>query len=83
LEPVRTIDGVSGLVVDGTTLLVDVEGPAMTEVLWALESQGIEILDFSTHEASLEDVFATVTGSTSRPDARQTPVTGPDNWVIR
>jgi len=83
LERVRTIDGVSGLVVDGTSLLVDVEGPAMTEVLWALESQGIEILGFSTHEASLEDVFATVTGSNNRPEESQTPVTGPDNWVIR
>ena len=83
LEPVRTIDGVSGLVVDGTSVLVDVEGPAMTDVLWTLESQGIEILGFSTHEASLEDVFATVTGSNSRPDESQAPVTGPDNWVIR
>lgn len=83
LESVRNIDGVSDLVVDGTSVLVDVEGSAMSDVLWALESKGIEILGFSTHEASLEDVFAIVTGSTSMPKERQTPATGADNWVVR
>lgn len=83
LEAVRMIDGVSGLVAEGAALKVDVEGPAMTDVLWALESQGVEILSFSTHEASLEDVFATVTGATARSGEGDPPVTGVENWVIR
>ncbi|ARS89659.1 ABC transporter ATP-binding protein [Natrarchaeobaculum aegyptiacum] len=59
LATVRSLPDVSGVSLEGTnpaTLIVQVDG-SKTAVLGALEEEGVEVTDFSTREASLEDVF--------------------------
>jgi ABC-2 type transport system ATP-binding protein len=68
LDAVRAVDGVSSASTDGTTLTVGVSDAAKTEVLAAIEDAGATVEDFSTEEASLEDLFATYT-----EDAREEP----------
>ncbi|WP_049922286.1 ABC transporter ATP-binding protein [Halopiger djelfimassiliensis] len=66
IQAVRSLPDVdSATVEDGTspTLVVQVDG-SKTAVLSALEDRGIEVQDFSTTEASLEDVFQTYTTGT-------------------
>ena len=63
LQAVRSLPDVTTAVVEGPdppTLVVEVEG-SKTAVLSALEDHGIEVRDFSTREASLEDVFQSYT----------------------
>jgi ABC-2 type transport system ATP-binding protein len=68
LDAVRAVDGVSSASTDGTTLTVGVSDAAKTEVLAAIEDAGATVEDFSTEEASLEDLFASYT-----EDAREEP----------
>ena len=69
LEAVRTIEDVTDIQVDegraDPTVVVRCNG-SKTAVLSALESNGLEVTDFATEEASLEDVFQAYTteGST-------------------
>ncbi|MDF9747214.1 ABC transporter ATP-binding protein [Natrinema salsiterrestre] len=66
LQAVRSLPDVgSATVEDGTppTLIVDVDG-SKTAVLSTLEDRGIEVQDFSTSEASLDDVFRSYTTET-------------------
>ena len=69
LEAVRTIEDVTDVQVDegraDPTVVVRCNG-SKTAVLSALESNGLEVTDFATEEASLEDVFQAYTteGST-------------------
>ncbi|WP_226004661.1 ABC transporter ATP-binding protein [Natrinema salinisoli] len=66
LQAVRSLPDVgSATVEDGTppTLIVDVDG-SKTTVLSTLEDRGIEVQDFSTSEASLDDVFRSYTTET-------------------
>ncbi|AGB30110.1 ABC transporter-related protein [Natrinema pellirubrum DSM 15624] len=63
LQAVRSLPDVSDATVEGReppTVVVTVDG-SKTAVLSALEDRGIEIRDFETTEASLEDVFQSYT----------------------
>ncbi|QLK24402.1 ABC transporter ATP-binding protein [Natrinema zhouii] len=63
LQAVRSLPDVSSASVQGQnppTIVVAVDG-SKTAVLSALEDRGIEIQDFETTEASLEDVFQSYT----------------------
>ncbi|WP_122090792.1 ABC transporter ATP-binding protein [Halalkalicoccus subterraneus] len=61
VDRVRALDGVSGVEQDGSVLRVGVESGSKTAVLSALESEGAEVRDFETEEASLEDLFRAYT----------------------
>ena len=66
LQAVRSLPDVSDAVVEGEsppTLVVQVSG-SKTAVLGELEDRGIEVQDFTTREASLEDVFQSYTTGT-------------------
>jgi len=58
---VAAVDGVSSVATDGTTLTVALADDAKTAVLDAIESSGATVRNFSTEEASLEDLFAAYT----------------------
>ncbi|EMA34595.1 ABC transporter [Halobiforma lacisalsi AJ5] len=67
LDAVRALEDVSNAAVESgdrneaePTLVVSVDG-SKTAVLGELEDRGIEVHDFSTQEASLEDVFQSYT----------------------
>ncbi|MXV62643.1 ATP-binding cassette domain-containing protein [Natronorubrum sp. JWXQ-INN-674] len=61
LQAVRSLPDVSDATTeDETTLVVQVDG-SKTAVLSELEDRGIEVRDFTTREASLEDVFQSYT----------------------
>ncbi len=61
LREVRSLEGVSGVEADGTSLRVAVENGSKTAVLDTLESAGAPVADFETEQASLEDLFRTYT----------------------
>jgi ABC-2 type transport system ATP-binding protein len=58
---VRTLGGVSGVTTDEKRLTVDCADDAKTTVLSTLEDNGAPVCDFSTTDASLEEVFASYT----------------------
>jgi ABC-2 type transport system ATP-binding protein len=60
-EAARSVDAVSAVSVreDGLTIACDAD--AKMPVLNAIEDAGVEVADFATREASLEDVFAAYT----------------------
>ena len=60
IEAVRDLGGVSNVRADGTALKMQTEG-SKTDVLDAIESTGVEVRDFATEEASLEELFAAYT----------------------
>ncbi|UIP00096.1 ABC transporter ATP-binding protein [Halobaculum sp. CBA1158] len=79
LEGVRALSGVSSAATDGGTVTVSCESDAKTEVIGALEDAGVTVKDFSTEEASLEDLFLTYAGDgeaveTTDADAANTEV---------
>ncbi|WP_224270630.1 ABC transporter ATP-binding protein [Haloprofundus salinisoli] len=61
LDAVRALDGVSGATTDGGTVTVSCDSGAKTEVIAALEDQGVTVRDFETQSASLEDLFLSYT----------------------
>ncbi len=61
LDAVRVVDGVASVSADGSALTVAVSDGSKTAVLGALEDEGVSVQDFSTQEASLEDLFAAYT----------------------
>jgi ABC-2 type transport system ATP-binding protein len=61
LEAVESVDGVSEVRVESTGLTVACEGDVKMAVLDALEFAGATVEDFSTREASLDDLFAAYT----------------------
>ncbi|ELZ21508.1 ABC transporter [Haloterrigena salina JCM 13891] len=66
LQVVRSLPDVSDATVEGRNppvLVVQVQG-SKTAVLGELEDRGIEVKDFTTREASLEDVFQSYTTGT-------------------
>ncbi|UWG52185.1 ABC-type multidrug transport system, ATPase component [Halalkaliarchaeum sp. AArc-CO] len=76
---IRDLEGVSAVELDGDTLTVSCRGDAKTAVLSTLEEQGIDVDDFTTREASLEDLFLAYTegeagDSDGSPQAAETPV---------
>ena len=61
LTAVQNVPGVTEVTTDGDTLTVRTESAAKTDVLDAVERTGADVVDFSTEEASLDDVFAAYT----------------------
>ncbi|MFB6228009.1 MAG: ABC transporter ATP-binding protein [Halobacteriales archaeon] len=60
IEAVRGLGGVSNVRADGDALKMQTEG-SKTDALDAIESTGVEVRDFATEEASLEELFAAYT----------------------
>ncbi|WP_137286506.1 ABC transporter ATP-binding protein [Halorussus salinisoli] len=58
---VAALDGVSEVTRSGDTLQVSCESGAKTTVLTTLEEAGVDVQDFETEEASLEDLFMAYT----------------------
>ena len=65
LTTVRAVEGVSEVRTESTGLTVACEGDVKMAVLDALESADANVVDFSTREASLEDLFAAYTEGTA------------------
>ncbi len=61
LQPVRELVGVSGATTEGGRVTVSCKDDVKTKVISALESEGVTVKDFQTHEASLEDLFLAYT----------------------
>jgi ABC-2 type transport system ATP-binding protein len=63
-EAVTALDGVRSVSVDDAadSLTVSCGGDAKMAVIDELESQGLDVTDFETREASLEDLFLSYTG---------------------
>ncbi|WP_440988487.1 ATP-binding cassette domain-containing protein [Haloarchaeobius baliensis] len=57
LAAAEAVDGVQNVAVDGATLTISCAGNVKMDVLDAIESAGHEVVDFSTEETSLEDLF--------------------------
>lgn len=67
LETIRSIDGVeTAVVVDGPNIEVTCTNDAKMDVLIALQRADIDVVNFRTEEASLEDMFVEYT-RTTRP----------------
>jgi ABC-2 type transport system ATP-binding protein len=60
IEAARGVEGVSDVRADGDAIVVKTDG-SKTAVLEAIESAGVEVSDFATEEASLEELFAAYT----------------------
>ncbi|MUV90855.1 ATP-binding cassette domain-containing protein [Halapricum sp. CBA1109] len=66
-EMVRTVPGVDTVTVrDGQVLAVTCRNDAKMEVIVELHEAGIDVLNFRTEEASLEDMFVEYTGGGRR-----------------
>jgi len=61
VEEVRTVPGVSEVVSNGSRLTVTSDGDSKTAVLNTLDETGASVQDFTTEEASLEELFAAYT----------------------
>ena len=66
LEAVESVDGVSEVSAEGTTLVVACEDRAKTRVLRTIEEYGVTVEDFATDESSLEDLFVAYTEGDAR-----------------
>jgi ABC-2 type transport system ATP-binding protein len=65
-DAVRGLDAVSSVTTDDDQVVVNLDGEAKMEVLNAIEDEGIEVENFETREASLEDLFAAYTEEDAR-----------------
>jgi len=61
VEDVRGLTGVSEVTANGMSLQVQCDSEAKTTVLNTLEASGAPVQDFTTEEASLEELFAAYT----------------------
>ena len=61
LSAVESVDGVSEVEAEGTTLVVSVADEAKTTVLRTIEDHDVTVEDFETDESSLEDLFVAYT----------------------
>ena len=67
LERVETVEGVDSAWLDEErTIAVTCPPDAKMDVLVALDDEGVDVLDFSTEEPSLEDLFVEYTGEAGR-----------------
>ena len=57
----KSLDGVSGVTIEGTTLRINCEDGVKMDVVSELEAAGADVSDFSTEEAPLEDLFVAYT----------------------
>jgi ABC-2 type transport system ATP-binding protein len=60
-DAVRGLDAVSSVTTDDDQVVVNLDGEAKMGVLNAIEDEGIDVENFETREASLEDLFAAYT----------------------
>ncbi|RBI63348.1 ABC transporter ATP-binding protein [halophilic archaeon] len=67
IDEIRSLDGVSGVTREADVLLVDCEASAKTAVIATLENAGVDVRDFDTREASLEDLFVAYTENQEVP----------------
>ncbi|QSG07380.1 ABC transporter ATP-binding protein [Halapricum desulfuricans] len=77
---IEMLEGVHSVTATGTTVTVRIEDGSKTAILDVLESAGAEVLDFSTAETSLEELFAQFTTEPRREaaDAMQDTAVQPD-----
>jgi len=61
VDAARDVPGVAEVSADGDRLTVRADSAAKTDVLDAVEATGADVRDFSTEQASLDDVFAAYT----------------------
>jgi ABC-2 type transport system ATP-binding protein len=61
VDAVQSVEGVTGVTVNGDSLSVSCDSDAKTAVLTALESTGVSVENFETESASLEDLFLAYT----------------------
>jgi ABC-2 type transport system ATP-binding protein len=57
----RDVPGVSQVTANENSLVVDIQDASKTEVLSAVENTGVQVRDFTTEKASLEELFAAFT----------------------
>ena len=74
LESVRALDGVDRAETDGGTVTVECDPAAKTAVVGALEDVGVTVQDFTTDDASLEDLFLHYAGDEDGEPAAATEV---------
>ncbi|MGM0605015.1 MAG: ABC transporter ATP-binding protein, partial [Halobacteriota archaeon] len=65
LDTVRGVSGVRTVTRDGDTLSVGLTREAKLSTLRTIDDAGYDVVDFSTDESSLEDLFAAFTASDS------------------
>jgi len=66
IEKVRAVPGVSDVAANGTRLTVTSDGDAKTAVLNTLEETSASVQDFTTEQASLEELFVAYTEGEAR-----------------
>jgi len=66
---VRALDGVSSATVDGDRVTISCDSGVKTRVLNTFEDAGIEVVDFSTEDPSLEQLFEAYTTGSSEVKA--------------
>lgn len=69
LDDLRAIPGVTTVRLEGDELVVGCDGGVKMDVLELLENNGHEVVDFSTQEASLEQLFEAYTTGTGGIEA--------------
>jgi ABC-2 type transport system ATP-binding protein len=69
IDDVRALDGVSSVTADGDRVTINCDSGVKTRVLNTFEDAGIEVLDFSTEDPSLEQLFEAYTTGSSGVEA--------------
>ncbi|MFB6172006.1 MAG: ATP-binding cassette domain-containing protein [Haloarculaceae archaeon] len=67
LDDVRAVEGVEHVTREDDALVVGCADDAKTAVISAIEEQGVSVQDFTTEEASLEELFAAYTQEETTP----------------
>ncbi|MFB6092827.1 MAG: ATP-binding cassette domain-containing protein [Haloquadratum sp.] len=75
LDAVRALDGVERVDRDGDALRVGCDSDAKTRVVTELEERGVAVVDFTTEEASLEELFLAYTEGEAGGRANASPST--------
>lgn len=65
-QRLRALEGVSGVMVDDTTITVESSDGSKSAVLSTIEESGASVEDFATEDASLEDLFMAYTNDEQR-----------------
>jgi len=66
VDAARSVPGVSDVTVRESAIIVSTQDASKTAVLSAIEDTGVEVRDFSTEEASLEELFVAYTQDDGR-----------------
>ena len=77
VESLEGVEGVSAVTVDGRTISVRSSNASKVAIIEAIEEMGADIIDFTTSEASLEDLFIAYTDRHApETDSADPPVDG-------